>query len=212
MLDCGMNDDLIFSSPVSEADRFRKAIARFDAENAQDPNTETVDGAECSRELIYAKRLTSWVLKLCPEASEELRLASRCQHLCRWMIPRQTHEMTRAGYLRWRNELKSFHARKAAEILCEVGYPENVIERVRELNLKKNFPQDHESRVLEDALCLVFLEFQFADLASKTAEDKMVSVLQKSWKKMTPKAHGHALKLAFSQSEKRLLERAIAEA
>ena len=207
-----MNADMIVSPPVSDADRFRKAIARFDEENAKDPNREMVDGAPAPRELVFAKRLSNWVLKLCPKASEELRLAARCQHICRWLIPRQSYEMTRAGYLRWRNELKSFHARRATEILCELRYPEDKIDRVRDLNLKKNFPQDSDSRVLEDALCLVFLEFQFADLARKTAEDKMVSVLQKSWKKMTPNAHAHALKLAFGQSEKRLLERALAEA
>ena len=205
-----MNDDMIFSAPVSDAGRFRKAIARFDEENAHDPNRETVDGVPRPRELIYAKRLSDWVLKLCPEASEELRLAARCQHLCRWMIPRQSFEMTRAGYLRWRNELKSFHARRAAEILREVGYSDGVIDLVRDLNLKKNLPGDADSRVLEDALCLVFLEFQFADLARKTADEKMVSVLQKSWKKMTPNAHGHALKLNYGEKEKHLLDLALA--
>ena len=61
---------------------------------------------------LYARRLTEWVLKLAPEASQSLRLAARCQHLCRWMIPRETQPMTRAGYLRWRNESKHFHARR----------------------------------------------------------------------------------------------------
>ena len=40
--------------------------------------------------------------------------------------------------------------------------------------------------MLEDALCLVFLEYQLADLAAKTAEDKTINALQKSWQKMTP--------------------------
>ena len=75
-----MNDDIIFLVPVSDAERFRKAIVRFDEENAKDPNHETEDGAPHPRELTYAKRLSEWVLKLCPEASEELRLAARCQH------------------------------------------------------------------------------------------------------------------------------------
>src|SRR5439155_8492595 len=123
-----------------------------------DPNRETVDGAEHPRELIYAQWLTDWMLKLCPQASEELRLAARCQHLCRWQVPRDSYPMTRAGYLRWRGDLKKFHAQKAGEILRETGYPEEVITRVQALNLKKNFPQDPESLVLEDALCLVFLE------------------------------------------------------
>ena len=146
---------------------------------------------------------------LCPNASEELRLAARGQHLCRWMISRRSYEMTKAGYLRWRNDLKKFHAQKAGDILREAGYPEAVIIRVRDLNLKTNFPDAPDSRVLEDALCLVFLEHQFADLASRTTDDKMVNALRKSWQKMTPAAHDHALRLPFGSREKSLIERAL---
>ncbi|MBM3837234.1 MAG: DUF4202 domain-containing protein [Verrucomicrobia bacterium] len=193
-------------------ERFAAAIRRFDEENARDPNVEAVAGVAQPRELIYAQRLTDWVLKLCPGASEELRLAARCQHLCRWMIPRSQYPMTRAGYLKWRNDLKAFHAEKAGEILREVGYPAEVIARVQDLNLKKNFPNDPDSRVLEDALCLIFLQYQLADLAAKTDEDKMINALQKSWKKMTQVAREEALKLSFGPKEKALLERALAGA
>jgi len=117
--------------------------------------------------------------------------------------------MTRAGYLRWRNELKRFHAEKAGEILSEAGYADNVVQRVRDLNLKKHFPHDAESRVLEDALCLVFLEFQVAELASKTTDDKMINALRKSWAKMTAAAHEQAMKLPYGPRERMLLERAL---
>ncbi len=117
--------------------------------------------------------------------------------------------MTRSGYLKWREDLKHFHAERAGEILREVGYPEPVVARVQELNLKKNFPNDAEGRVLEDALCLVFLERQLADLAAKTADDKVITALQKSWKKMTPVAHAEALKLSYAPREKELIERAL---
>jgi hypothetical protein len=190
-------------------DAFEKAIERFDAENARDPNLQRDGGAQQPRELLYARRLTDWVLKLAPAASESLRLAARCQHLCRWMIPRETYPMTRAGYLRWRNELKQFHAHKSAGILREAGYGPEMIEKVTDLNLKKNFPAEAESRVLEDALCLVFLEFQFADLARKTASDKIINAVQKTWRKMTPAAHERALSLPMGPEEKRIIQQAL---
>ncbi len=189
--------------------RFEAAVRRFDEENSRDPNSETLEGIAHPRELIYAQWLTDWVLKLCPGASEELRLAARCQHLCRWMVPRDSYPMTRGGYLQWREGLKKFHAQKAGVILREVGYPPAVIERVQNLNLKKNFPLDAESRVLEDALCLVFLERQVATLANKTAETKMINALQKSWKKMTPAAQALGLQLSYGPREKGLIERAL---
>jgi hypothetical protein len=188
-----------------DAKKFEAALLRFDAENSRDPNSEDSQ----PQELIYAQRLTNWVLKLCPDASEELRLAARCQHLCRWKIPRGSYPMTRAGYLKWRADLKKFHAQKSGKILRETGYDEETIRRVQDLNLKKNFPDDPKTCILEDALCLVFLEFQFAALAAKTAEDKTINALQKSWGKMTGAARAEALKLNYGEREKTLLQRAL---
>src|SRR6266550_4230613 len=105
--------------PVSDV--FHAAIARFDAENSQDPKNE---------ELIYAQRMSNWLARLDPNASELLQLAVRAQHLRRWEIPRNRFPMDRAGYHRWRNELAAFHAKVAGEILREIGYDEATVERV----------------------------------------------------------------------------------
>jgi hypothetical protein len=192
-----------------DSQRFEAALRRFDDENAHDPHIENVAEVDHPRELIYAQWLTEWVLKLCPDASEALRLAARCQHLCRWMVPRESYPLNRSGYLKWRAMLRQFHAQKAGQILREVGYADDVIARVQSLNLKQDFPQDPEGRVLEDALCLVFLEHQFAGLASKTADDKMINALQKTWRKMTPAAQAQALKLTYDPHQRALLERAL---
>src|ERR1700722_3621737 len=96
--------------------KFAAALRRFDEENARDPNTE--NGQPC--ELLYAQRLTDWVLRPAPNASESARPARRSQHICRWKIPRGDYSMTRPGYLRWRSDLKKCHAQRAGEILREV--------------------------------------------------------------------------------------------
>ncbi len=185
---------------------FTAAIRRFDEENARDPHLENGQ----PRELLYAERLTGWVLKLCPAASEPLLLAARCQHICRWQSPREHYPMTRPGYLKWRADLKKFHAEKSGSILHEVGYDEETIRRVQALNLKKNFPADAEVRVLEDALCLIFLEFQLASLAAKSDDEKMINALKKSWEKMTAAARVEALKLNYGEHELQLIQRALA--
>jgi len=196
------------SDPV----RFAEAIRRFDEENARDPNTLEINGERLPRELVYARWLTEWVLRLCPQASEALRLAARCQHIRRWEIPRESFPMDRAGYLRWRTTLQRFHAEQSARILREVGYPEEMVRRVQELNLKKGLPHDPEMQVLEDALCLVFLEHQLEDLASRISEDKLVNALARSWKKMSAAGRAAALDLHYSERVRPLLARAIAEA
>jgi hypothetical protein len=193
----------------ADAARFAAAIQRFDEENSRDPNILALEAMPGPRELVYSHWLSAWVLTLNPEASEELRLAARCQHLCRWMMPRENHPRTRAGYLQWREQLKKYHAHKAGEILREVGYPESVVLRVQALNLKRLFPHDEEARVLEDALCLVFLERQLGELAGKTSDEKVVNALRKSWRKMTPAAQAMAFTLPYGAKEKALLDRAL---
>lgn len=190
--------------------QFPEAIRRFDEENGRDPHIVDAEGSAHPYELLYAKRLTDWVLRLCPDASEPLLLAARCQHICRWMIPRTSYEMTRGGYLQWRNDLKRFHATKSAEILREVGYDEATIERVVDLNLKKQLSQDPDCQILEDALCLVTIQYQLSDLVAKTDPVKMIGILQKTWKKMSNKARDFASALPLSDDEKRLIEQALA--
>ena len=186
------------SQPTDHSTRFAEALRRFDAENARDPKRIEVEGVSQPYELVYSQWLTEWVLRLQPEASEALRLAARCQHLCRWEIPRNSYEMTREGYLRWREDLKKYHAARAAEILREVGYPEEIIARVNALNLKENRTSDSECQTLEDALCLVTLEQQLEELIAKTPPEKMVGILQKTWRKMSEAARERALQLPLS--------------
>src|SRR5215471_14137009 len=131
-----------------EAARYEEALRRFDEANSRDPNSAMSSEGPRPREVVYAEWLTDWVLRLCPEASEELRLAARSQHLCRWQVPRQSYPMTRTGYLQWRESLKKLHAEKAGQILRETGYPQETIARVQNLILKKNLTDDPETGVL----------------------------------------------------------------
>ncbi|MCF7764489.1 MAG: DUF4202 domain-containing protein [Verrucomicrobia bacterium] len=196
------------TEPVRTDKRFEAALERFDKENAQDPNTEHVNGEAIPRELAHARRLHEWVLKLSPDASEELQLAARCQHIRRWSVPRDSYEMSRTGYLKWRAGLKEFHAEHSGKILRELGFPEDTISKVQALNRKEGFPANPETRVMEDALCLVFLQFQFAELATRTPEDKMITVLRKTWKKMSTAGRQEALALPYGDLELSLIARA----
>lgn len=188
------------------------AYERFDAANAKDPNTVITDGMELPKELVFARRLTDEILALNPEAPVALRLASRCQHIRRWEIPRDTQPMGRAGYLKWRAELKKFHAEKSAEILREVGYDECVIKKVQDLNLKKNLHSDPDCQTLEDALCLVFLKYQFDALIENTEEEKMALILQKTWAKMSEMGQKFATQLDYSERAAEVLEKSLSDA
>lgn len=185
------------------------AYARFDAANAEDPNLITVDGKQEPKELFFAACLTEAVLALDPEASEALRLAARCQHIRRWEIPRSSQPAGRAGYLKWRTLLKQFHAETSGQILRAAGYGPGIIEQVQDLNLKKNLNTDPDCQTLEDALCLVFLEHQFDALIADTEEQKMLTIIRKTWAKMSPRGHEAASRLDFSPRARDMLAKAL---
>lgn len=190
-------------------ERFREAIRLIDEANAGDPNHDIVSGQSVPRELLYSQRLSDWVLKLAPDASESLRLAARSQHICRWRIPRSDFPAGKTGYHQWKNAARRFHADRTSNILKTVGYDELTIGQVQALNLKKNFPVHPDARVLEDALCLMFLQYQFAELAAKSPPDNIINALRKSWAKMTQNARNIALTLDYGPEEKALLEEAL---
>ncbi len=191
-----------------ESARFQQVIQKIDQTNAADPHRVTVEGAAQPHELLYSKWMTDWVRRLEPNPSEELLIAARGQHIQRWTISREKYPLDRKGYLAWRETLKQFHAEKVGQIMQEAGYPSESIEKVQRIILKKNI-RDLESQIVEDALCLVFLERQFADLSKKEPEEKMLEILRKSWRKMGEKGRAAALKLDLPPPEKALLQKAL---
>jgi hypothetical protein len=186
-----------------------QAFHFFDTYNQQGPGTLIWNGQEYPVEYFYAIKLYEWVKKLEPLASEPLLLASRCQHIGRWEIPRNTYPDGRVGYLKWRSDLSKFHAAKASEILQSVGYDIDTIHRVSEIILKKRLSADSEVQTMENALCLVFLEFQYDDLIEKQPEEKMISILQKTWAKMSEPGRQAALALSYSDKGMTLLNKAL---
>jgi hypothetical protein len=164
---------------------FDAAIAAIDAANAADPNTIATHGRTGPKELVHADLVTNWVERLSEDPSEDLLLAARGHHLRRWTVPRSTYPAGRSGYLRWRRDLHDRHATELAELLRECGYDEVTVERVTVLVSKRELGRDEETQVLEDALCLVFLETQLDEVASTLDRDKLVGVLAKTLQKMS---------------------------
>jgi len=189
--------------------KFQKAIQTFDEANSKDPNIELVNGSEYPKELLYAQRMTETLNKYYPDASEELRLAARCQHIERWIKPRDEYPSNRSGYLRWRNDLKKYHAMRAGEILSEAGYNEKTIERVQKLVSKKGLKTDNEVQILEDIICLVFLRWYFEDFARKHKDEKIVRIIKKTLRKMSEDGRKKALDMQYSDRSGKLLNKAL---
>lgn len=191
--------------------RLESAFELFDAYNRNSPEHLVHEGVDLPTEYFYAIKLYEWVKKLEPEASESLLLASRSQHIGRWEIARNSYPEGRVGYLKWRSDLGRFHAQKASEILQSVGYEQDIIDRVKQIILKQRIKADGEVQTMENALCLVFLEFQYDDLIAKLSEEKMIDILRKTWTKMSDPGRNMALSLNYSQEGMSLIQKALKE-
>jgi hypothetical protein len=196
---------------MSEPDaRFAAVIAAIDAANARDPNLVEVDGRREPAELVYGRRMSATLARLSPDASVPLQIAARGQHIERWTSPRKSYPEGRVGYLKWRKDLKDFHAQRVGEIMVAAGYGADDIARAGFLVRKEKLKLDAETQMLEDVVCVVFLEHYIDGFMAKTDESKLADILAKTWGKMSALGHEHALKLALGPSIPRLLEQGLA--
>lgn len=191
------------------AERFRRAVAAIDAANADDPNTVTVDGVTGPKELTHARMVCDWVVRLDPGADEAQLLAARAHHLRRWELPRSAYPEGRAGYLRWRTEQKRRHAEITARLLREAGYDDATIGRVGAIIRKERLRTDPAVQTHEDALCLVFLQTQLADVAAELGPERTVEVLVKTLRKMSPAGIAAAAALPLPGDLRALLGEAV---
>tara|TARA_R110000796_G_scaffold183498_2_gene299996 strand:+ start:65242 stop:65832 length:591 start_codon:yes stop_codon:yes gene_type:complete len=194
---------------MATSDKLKEAFSLFDQANEKDPNREEFQGETYAKEVLYAIRMTDKLNEFAPNAPEALKLTARCQHICRWEIPRESYEMNKIGYLKWRQDLKKFHAEKAGGILKSIGYDQKTIDNVAFLLEKKQLKKNEDTQTLEDVICLVFLEFYFEPFAKKYSEEKLIDILQKTWRKMSEKGQKTALKLPLSEKSLTLVSKAL---
>jgi hypothetical protein len=177
--------------------RFDAVIADIDAANAADPRMVTTDGTSRPYELAYAERMSARLAHIYPDASELLRIAARAQHIRRWDIARASFPEGRHGYNDWRSACRQHHAKLVTDIMARHGYDENEIAHATKLIRKEQLKKDKESQALENVVAVVFLEHYFAefDAAHSGYDDaKMIDIIGKTLRKMSPKGQAEALK------------------
>lgn len=188
---------------------FLNASAWIDAENEADPNSEIYEEITYPKELLYSDRMYERLMSFEPNASEAVQIAAKAQHICRWKVARESYPMDRVGYLKWREDLKKFHAKTTAEILKKAGYDDAFIDRVSFLIEKKLLKKDEETQLLEDVICLVFLEFYLDPFVHKHDDEKLKNIILKTWNKMSDKGQQEALKIDYTPENLQLIKDAL---
>jgi len=191
--------------------RYNAVITAIDVANAADPNIIEAEGQAEPAELVYGRRMSATLERMAPDASEPLQIAARGQHIERWRLARKSYPEGRVGYLRWRKDAKELHAQRLSDIMAQAGYGAGDIDRVGALVRKERLKLDPEAQLLEDVVCVVFLEHYLTQFMAKTEPAKLPGILAKTWKKMSDFGHAEALKLNMTPQVQRLLEQGLAE-
>jgi Domain of unknown function (DUF4202) len=186
------------------SDRLHCTLGAIDDANARDLNREAGEPAE----LVYGRRMSEALAAFAPGASEILQIAVRGQHVERWLTPRRAHPDGKAGYIAWRNAAKRRHAERVAEIMASCGYEDAATARAGALVRKEQLRSDAEAQTLEDVASLVFLRHYALSFAAKHPEAKVLDILTKTQRKMSPRARETARDFGLAESVLALYERA----
>ncbi|MCH2107960.1 MAG: DUF4202 domain-containing protein [Polyangiaceae bacterium] len=194
---------------MTDAEQVAEVQQRLNELNSADPHFLEHEGRQVPKELLEAERREAWVRRLVPEPSPALLIASRGQHVERWKSLRSDYPEGRVGYLKWRKDLSKAHAATTMRIAREVGVAESTVEAIGTIIRKEKLKTNADSQAIEDALCLSFLEFEYDAFIEKYNDEQVVNILQKTWGKMSEKAHDLALQLHFEGRGKTLILRAL---
>lgn len=193
-------------------DAYQRARELIDAAHSADPH-RLEDGR--AAELVYADRMENWVANVAVEPTPLLRLAARCQHLERWVVPRTSFPDGKPGYLAWRRSLYTKQAERARSLLFAAGVSSDEAAEVVTWVSKTGLKTNSGTQALEDAACLVFLENEIGAFATQHADyrrEKFVDIIKKTWRKMSPRAQELARSLALTPEIAALVNEALTSA
>jgi hypothetical protein len=182
---------------MATSEQYIKAVRAIDLIYQNETATELSAGITYPKEYLYARRMVEMLTKFYPQADEAQLLAARCQHFCRWEIPRSSYPLDKKGYHTWRTFLYTYQAQKAAEILLAAGYDDETVERVRVMVSKQGIKVNADTQLIEDVICLVFIQYYVEEFSHKYADDipKLFDIIQKTWRKMSDAGHAAVLQL-----------------
>ena len=189
--------------------RFDEALARIDAVHAEDPEKDAAAGR---RNSSTRERMSAWLEKLAPQASERAQargaLPASAPLVDSRAVPiRKARSATCAGARRSRSRTR----RSPAKSSRRRATAPTTVKRVQSLIKKERIKHDPEAQLLEDATCLVFLEFEFAAFAAKHDEAKLIDILRKTWAEDVAAGAAAALGLQLPAPLRALVGKALAQ-
>lgn len=94
--------------------------------------------------------------------------------------------------------------------MLSLGYGRTDVEKVKFLVQKRQLKRNPETQTLEDVICVVFLKYYFIEFAAKHSEEKIIDIVQKTWKKMSENGQKTTSTIDFSENILTILKKFLA--
>ena len=75
---------------------------------------------------------------------------------------------------------------------------------------KKQLRQNSDTQLLEDVICLVFVQYYLEPFAALHEDEKVIDILKKTLKKISSRGIEEVLKISVSDKVKTLIQKAAA--
>jgi hypothetical protein len=185
--------------------QYKTAIDLIDKVHNQDPTSDTIDGVKIKAELLYSNRMLSVLEKVAPDASLELKLAAKCQHISRWSIPRATFSMDKKGYYQWRAAIMEHQLSVTTSVLKQAEINDQRIEIIVDALKNKADKTNLNASIIEDTACLTFIKWYLVPFAGQFDAVKAKIILQKTAGKMSERGLGLLPEMELSEEVHQVL-------
>lgn len=185
--------------------QYKTAIELIDKVHNQDPTSETIDEVELKAELLYSNRMLAILEKVAPDASLELKLAAKCQHISRWSIPRATFSMDKKGYYQWRAAVMEHQLNVTTYTLEKAGIADETIAVIVDALKNKADKTNTNASIIEDTACLTFIKWYLVPFAGQFDPEKAKVILQKTAGKMSARGLGLLPEMELSEDVHQVL-------
>ncbi len=183
---------------------FEQVVELIKSANSEDPNQESDGEKSWPKELLYTHRMADMLERYSPDADDVMKLAIQAQHIQRWQSPRNAYPMNKKGYHQWRTNLYQFHADTLATLMQTADYSKTDIDRAKQAVGKKSLKSNPDTQLLEDVSALVFIEYYmqaFVDKHPEYDEEKWISIILRTWNKVSETGQKFALSGALKLPE-----------
>jgi hypothetical protein len=181
------------------------AIRLIDTIHNQDLISETIDGVEIKAELLYSNRMLAVLEKVAPDASFELKLAAKCQHISRWSIPRATFPVGKKGYYDWRAAIMAHQLNVSTSVLKQAEINDQSIEIIVDVLKNKADKTNQNASIIEDTACLTFIKWYLVPFTGQFDAAKAKIILQKTAGKMSERGLGLLPEMELSEEVHQVL-------